>query len=279
MSADPAARDDAQLVALRDRARALRRNVVRMAAGKGEGYVGQGLQAADVLAALFFHELRWAPPEADDPEADRFVLSTGHYSIALWAVFAELGALSEAEIDTYGADGSAVAMSTERGLQRGVELTGGSLGHGLGVAAGMAAGRRLKGESGRVVNYMSDGELQEGSTWEAAMWAGDQALGNLICVVDVNRTQADGPLVVEVEPVPDKFAAFGWWAREVDGHDVEALVAVLEAARAQTEQPKAIVCHTQLGAGVPLIIEREKAHFVRVDQEEWARVAQEVEAS
>ncbi len=250
-----------------------------MAAGKGEGYVGQGLQAADILAALFFHELRWAPPEAKDPDADRFVLSTGHYSIALWAVFAELGALSEAEIDTYGADGSAVAMSTERGLQRGVELTGGSLGHGLGVAAGMAAGRRLRGERGLVVNYMSDGELQEGSTWEAAMWAGDMALGNLICVVDVNRTQADGPLVVEVEPVVDKFEAFGWWAQEVDGHDLEALVEVLDAARVQTQKPKAIVCHTRLGAGVPLILEREKAHFVRVDQEEWARVAAEVETS
>ena len=273
------AADGDQLAALRDRARALRRHVVRMAAGKGEGYVGQGLQSADALAALFFHELRWAPPEVGDPDADRFVLSTGHYSIALWAVFAELGALSEAEIDTYGADGSSVAMSTERGLQRGVELTGGSLGHGLGVAAGMATGRRLRGEQGRVVNYMSDGELQEGSVWEAAMFAGHLGLGNLLNVVDVNRTQADGPLVVEVEPVAEKFRSFGWWAEDVDGHDMEALVAVLEAARAEPERPKAIVCHTRLGAGVPLIMNREKAHFVRVEAAEWDRVAAEVERS
>jgi transketolase len=279
MAETPVGLDAAHLDALRARARSLRRRVVRMAAGKGEGYVGQGLQAADVLAALFFHELRWAPPEMKDPAADRFVLSTGHYSIALWAVFGELGVLSEAELDTYGADGSAVAMSTERGLQRGVELTGGSLGHGLGVAAGLAAGRRLRSERGRVVNYMSDGELQEGSTWEAAMWAGDLGLGNLLNVVDVNRTQADGPLVLEVEPVAEKFRAFGWWAEDVDGHDMEGLVAVLEAARSGSDRPKAIVCHTQIGAGVPLIVNREKAHFVRVGSEEWARVAAEVEAS
>jgi transketolase len=273
MSADP------RTAALRERARALRRSVVRMAARKGEGYVGQGLQAADILAVLFFDELRWAPPEAGDPEADRFVLSTGHYSIALWAVFGALGVLSEEELDSYAADGSPVAMSTERGAQRAVELTGGSLGHGLGVAAGMAWGRRHRAEPGRVVNYMSDGELQEGSTWEAAMFAADQHLDNLVCVVDVNRTQADGPLVVEVEPVVAKFRAFGWWAEEVDGNDVDALLAVFEAMRTAPDRPRAVVCHTRIGAGVALIENREKAHFVRVADDEWERVARELEAS
>src|SRR3954453_11571947 len=115
----------------------MRRFVVQMAAGKGEGYVGQGVQAADLMAALFNSEMNWRPDPGDDPDVDRFVLSTGHYSIALWAAFAELGLLDDADLDSYGADGSRIIMSTERGGGvEGVELTGGSLGQGLGVGVG-----------------------------------------------------------------------------------------------------------------------------------------------
>src|SRR3954470_18155533 len=125
-------------VALEEAALRLRRNVVRMAAGRGEGYVGQGLQAADILAVLFLGEMNWRPEPGDDPEVDRFVLSTGHYSIALWAAFAERGLLEDADLDSYGADGSRIIMSTERGGGvEGVELTGGSLGQGLGVGVGI----------------------------------------------------------------------------------------------------------------------------------------------
>jgi transketolase len=260
-------------------AKRLRRRVVGMASGKGEGYVGQGLQSADLMAVLFGSQLNWRPDPGDDPDVDRFVLSTGHYSIALWAAFAEVGVLSEAELDEYGADGSAVAMSTERaGGIPGVELTGGSLGHGLGVATGIAIGRRMRGHTGRTVVYLTDGELQEGSTWESVMFAGDRELDTLVAVVDVNRTQADGELVVEVEPVAEKFRSFGWWAENADGNDVESLVTAFEAAAATTGKPKAIVCHTQIGFGVPLIMARERNHFVRVSPDEWETVATELEA-
>jgi transketolase len=264
---------------LRETALRLRKRVVRMAAGRGEGYVGQGLQAADLFAVLFA-EMDWRPEPGDDPDVDRFVLSTGHYSIALWAAFAEQGVIAEDDLDTYGEDGSRIAMSTERnGGVPGVELTGGSLGQGLGVAAGIALGRRLRGHRGRTVVYLTDGELQEGSTWESAMLAGDKGLDRVLAVVDVNRTQADGPLVLEVEPVAEKLRAFGWWAEDVDGNDVSALLAAFEAAAAVGDRPKALVCRTQIGAGVPLIVGRERNHFVRVSPHEWDTVAAELEAA
>jgi transketolase len=248
-----------------------------MAEGKGEGYVGQGLQAADVLAVLFHAELQLVHSAQGDCVAgrDRLILSAGHYSIALWAALAEVGLLDEAELDGYGQDGDQLAMSTIEGAVRGVELTGGSLGHGPGVAAGLALGLRMRGETGRVFVYLTDGELQEGSVWEAAMFAGDRQLANLWAVVDINRTQADGDLVVEVEPVADKLRAFGWTCADSDGHDIGALLRSLDQLR-ESIGPKALVCHTEIGHGVPLITGRERAHFVRVDEDEWSRVRREL---
>jgi len=260
---------DAVLVeSLRARAQRVRRSVLQMASGRGQGYVGQGLAIADVLTALYCHELQIDPSDPASPERDRFLLSTGHYSIALFAVLAEVGVLDPAELATYGEDGSRLEMSS-MATTPGVELTGGSLGHGLGVAAGLALGAALTGRSYRVMNLLSDGELQEGSTWEAAMFAGDRRLGSLTALVDVNRTQADGELVLEVEPVTAKFEAFGWWAVDVDGNDMDALLRGLEAARAVDDRPKALVCRTRLGFGVPLVMERERAHFIRIGEDEW----------
>jgi transketolase len=247
-----------------------------MAHGKGEGYVGQGLQAADLFAALFCAEMDYTIDPRREPDKDRFVLSAGHYSIALWAAFAEIGLLDEGRLADYGADDDVVAMSTERGWQQAVELTGGSLGHGLGVSCGIAYGKRLQGHAGRVFNYMTDGESQEGSVWEAAMFAAYAGLGNLVNVLDSNRTQADGPLVIEIEPLVDKFRAFGWWAEEIDGNDMAQVVDVLARSRG-ADGPKAIICHTQIGFGVPLIMNRERNHFVRVGDDEWDQVAREVE--
>jgi transketolase len=261
---------------LRARAKQIRRNVVRMAAGKGEGYVGQGLDVADILAVLLLDEMRY-DPLARGPDDDRLIFSAGHYSIGLWAALAEAGHLDGFDLDSYGADGTTLIMSTHEGHPEQIELTGGSLGHGLGVAAGLAIGHRIRGWPSRVVNFMTDGEIQEGSTWEAAMFAGDQHLDRLLCVVDVNRTQADGDLVLEVEPLVDKWRAFGWWADGCDGNDVDDLLAAFERAREVPGMPKAVICRTTLGKGVPMIERRERNHFVRVDDDEWDAVARELE--
>jgi transketolase len=272
------AQSEATVEDLRARAKQIRRNVVRMASGKGEGYVGQGLDAADILAVLLFSEMRYDPVRRGS-NTDRFIFSAGHYSIGLWAALAEAGHLEGYDLESYGADGTTLIMSTHEGHPPLIELTGGSLGHGLGVAAGLAVGYRMRGWPARIFNFMTDGELQEGSTWESAMFAGDERLENLVNVVDVNRTQADGDLVLEIEPVAEKFRAFGWWAENADGNDVASLRDAFERARNVTDRPKSLVCRTTLGAGVPLIMKRERNHFVRVDDDEWDRVAGQLEAS
>ena len=264
--------------ALRVRAKQIRRNVIRMCSGKGEGYVGQGLDVADILAVLLLSEMRYDPVDRS-PETDRLIYSAGHYSIGLWAALAEAGHLDDHDLETYGADGTTLIMSTHEGHPPLIELTGGSLAHGLGVSAGLALGYRMKGYPARVFNFMTDGEVQEGSTWESAMFAAAQGLGNLVNVIDVNRVQADGDLVLEIEPHAEKWSAFGWWVHEVDGNDVAALVEAFDRARDVTGVPKAIVCRTTLGCGVPLIMEREKNHFVRVGDDEWDAVAAQLEES
>jgi transketolase len=272
------AHDAVTVDALRARAKQIRRNVVRMCSGKGEGYVGQGLDVADILAVLFLSEMRYDPVDRG-PDVDRLIFSTGHYSIGLWAALAEAGHLEGFDLDSYGADGSTLIMSTHEGHPPMIELTGGSLGHGLGVAAGLALGYRIKGHPARIFSFMTDGEVQEGSTWEAAMFAAARGLDHLVNVVDVNRTQADGDLVLEIEPQVEKWRAFGWGAEEYDGNDADALLAASPRARAETGRPKAVICRTTLGQGVPLIMERERNHFVRVDDGEWDAVARQLEAS
>lgn len=268
----------ADLAALRAQAHTLRRTMLLMARGKGDGYIAQGLGSADFLAALYFHELRYDAGEPRWPDRDRFLLSTGHYSIALYAVLAEAGYLDHAELPTYGLNGSRLPMSTFDDLD-GVEIVGGSLGQGLGQAVGMAVGLRLDGSPARVFCEISDGELEEGSTWEAFMSGATFNCDNLVTLVDCNGIQADGPVTVRLEPVLDKIVAFGWDTVEVNGNDMSQLITALEGAREPDGRPKAIVMRTTPGMGVPTLVARERAHFVRVDAEEWDRLLEELDAN
>lgn len=266
----------ADIGALKGRALNLRRKMMAMASGKGEGYIAQGLGMADCLAALYFHEMRYDPENPEWKERDRFVLSTGHYSIAMYAVLAEAGILSADELPTYGLNGSRLPMSTFDDIE-GVEMVGGSLGHGLGQAVGMALGLKLDGSSARVFCEFSDGELQEGSTWEAAMGGATFKCDNLVAIVDCNGIQADGPVTVRIEPVADKMRAFGWETLEIDGNSIEALVDALARLRTPNGKPKCIVQRTTPGAGVPTIMARDRAHFVRIDNSEWTALIDELE--
>lgn len=267
---------EADIAALKARAKHMRNHMLVMARGPGQGYIGQGLGIADVLAAIYFHELRWSPENLTDPNRDRFLLSTGHYSIALWAALAEAGIFPLEELPTYGADDSRLQMST-LDTTPGVEIIGGSLGHGLGQGVGMALGLRLQNSSARIFCELSDGELQEGSTWEAAMAGSNFRLDNLVALIDCNGIQADGAIVIDIEPVADKWRAFGWQVQEIDGNDMAAVVAALEQARATEGRPHAIVLRTKPGKGVPTLEQREKAHFVRVEPEEWDALILELE--
>jgi len=261
---------------LRGIAKKLRRHMLTMAAGKGQGYIGQGLGVADLLTALYFHEMKYDPLNPQWAERDRFILSTGHYSIGLWAALAEAGIIPLEELSQYGADESRLEMSTMDSTP-GVEMTGGSLGHGLGQGVGMALGLRLAGKSSRVFVELSDGELQEGSTWEAAMSGSHFKLDRLVAIVDCNGIQADGAIVMNIEPIAEKWKSFGWETTEIVGNDMTQIVAALTTARIKNGKPKAIIARTIPGKGVPSIENCEKAHFLNTSHVDWNRAIEELE--
>jgi transketolase len=269
---------EADIAALKARATSLRRHMLTMARGQGQGYIGQGLGIADTLAALYFHELRYDPQNLQWKDRDRFLLSTGHYSIALWAVLAEVGIIPVDELTTYGADDSRLEMST-LDTTPGVEVIGGSLGHGLGQGVGQALGLRVDNSNARVFVELSDGEMQEGSTWEAAMSASHFKLDGLVALIDCNGIQADGPVVLDMEPVADKWRAFGWETLEIDGNDMAAVTGALAQSRDRNGKPNAIVLRTLPGKGVRRIEQSEKSHFFRVDVAQWDSIIAEFENS
>ena len=250
----------------------IRRFALRMGEVQGQGYVGQALGWADVLAVAYCHAMNI---RADQPEwegRDRFLLSHGHYAIALYAALLEAGVLPEDELQTYGSDDSRLPVSGMATYTPGMEISGGSLGQGLAIAVGEALGLRMKGNDAFVYNSMSDGELDEGAVWEAAMSASHHKLGNLINLVDINRQQADGPShdILQFEPLVDKWAAFGWHVQRVDGNDLQAVIQAFDIARAvQGEKPRVILFDTLMGKGVPFLEQRDKNHFIRVEPQEW----------
>ena len=260
-------------VSLALRAYRIRRNALRMGAVQGQGYIAQALGVADVLAVTYFRALRYRPDDPSWEERDRFLLSVGHYAIALYAALIEAGILPEDELETYGTDDSRLPMSAMASYTPGVEISGGSLGHGLPLAIGFALALKRKRSGSFVYTLFSDGELDEGSVWEAAMSAGHWQLDNLIAVVDVNNMQADGPStqMLGFEPLAPKWEAFGWHVQRVDGNDLEALVAAFDHARTLNEpRPRIIICDTKMAKGVPFLEARERAHFLRVEPHEWA---------
>ncbi|WP_426112881.1 transketolase [Pseudomonas sp. DSP3-2-2] len=257
---------------LAQRAHNIRRHALRMGQVQGQGYVGQALGAADLLAVSYFHALNYRPEDPQWEQRDRFYLSIGHYAIALYAALIEAEIIPLDELETYGSDDSRLPMSGMAAYTPGMEITGGSLGHGLGIAVGACLGLKRKHSASFVYNLLSDGELNEGSTWEAVMSASHWKLDNLIAIVDVNNQQADGHSseILAFEPIVDRWQAFGWFTQRVDGNDLEALVGAFDAARNHPgTQPRVIICDTKMGKGVPFLETREKTHFIRVDEHEW----------
>ncbi|MCO1659827.1 transketolase [Pseudonocardia humida] len=271
-----------RIARLRAAATRIRRHALDMGEVQGQGYIGQALGVADVLAVFYARgdgELRLRPDDPHWDGRDRFLLSIGHYAIALYAALAEAGTIPVTELATYGSDDSRLPMSGMASYTPGMEISGGSLGHGLGVACGMGLGLRHRGNPARVVNLLSDGELDEGSTWEAAMACAHHGLDNVIAVVDVNGLQADGPTagVLRTEPVTEKWRAFGWNAERVDGNDVAALVDALDRIRDHTGGPSVLICDTRVGRGVGFLETREKAHFMPVAAHEWQAAREQLE--
>ncbi len=259
---------------LAERARNIRRHAVQMGEVQGQGYIAQALGIADVLAVAYFHAMRYRPEDPEWEGRDRFLLSIGHYAIALYAALIEAGIIPKDELDTYGADDSRLPMSGMASYTPGMEISGGSLGQGLALAVGYALGLKRKKSDTFVYCLLSDGECGEGAVWEGASGAGHWKLDNLIGIIDVNNQQADGPSseVTGLEHLADRFIAFGWHAQRVDGNDIGAVATAFDTARTLREpKPRIIICDTTMAKGVPFLEARERNHFLRVEPEEWRR--------
>lgn len=265
----------ARISELEHMATKIRRNVLDICMQRG-GYAGQGVALADIAACLYFDEMR-----TDDNNwyHDRFVLSNGHDAIMTYGALAEQGAYSMEELRTYNADGTKVDQSPIEG-QLGFEITAGSLGQGPSQAAGIAYAERLKGSDKRIYCLFSDGELQEGNVWEAAMFAGHHKLSNLVYIIDNNDLQATGKTkdVLGVEPVPEKFETFGFAAKRINGNSIEEILEAFEDARNTADKPFVIVCDTLIFAGVDCIqAVLPNAHYVAKASADWQAGLKELE--
>ncbi|MDR6870837.1 transketolase [Bosea sp. BE125] len=233
----------------------LRRKVIELVAPTGQGYVQQGLGAADLFAVLYFAELRLDPADPDWTARDRLLLSTAHNTAIFYATLAQRGLVPAAKISDYCKDGSPFEVNASERVGTVVEATCGSLGQGLSVAIGMALAARRRGDASRIYVILGDGELQEGQVWEAALLAGSLGLDNLCLLIDDNRMQVEGHVdgVVKLEPIAGKFASFGWAQEVVDGHDIPALLGALDRARGTPSRPTCLVVRTLAGKGVPML--------------------------
>jgi len=253
---------DTDLETLRCKATEIRRLALQMVTRAGMGHPGGDLSAADILAVLYFAVLRIDPARPQAPDRDRFVMSKGHSSAALYAALALRGFFPVEELETYLQPGSRLSGHPDRLKVPGVEASTGSLGHGLPVATGMALGAKLAGAGWRTFVLTGDGELQEGSNWEAAMAAAHYGLDNLTLIIDRNRLQQGDwtERTIRLEPLADKWRAFGWAVAEVDGHDLRALSEVFRRLPLVAGKPNCIIAHTHKGQGVSFMRDRPEWH-------------------
>lgn len=265
---------------LRRRANEIRRRDLRMIYDAGMGHTGGDLSATDILTTLYFAVLDVDPSRPDDPARDRFIMSKGHCSGALYTTLAYAGFFPVDELSTYMQPASRLNGHPDRTKVPGVETNTGPLGHGLPVAVGAAIGGKLDRAAWRVFVLTGDGELQEGSNWEAAMTAGHRGLDNLTVIVDHNRFQQGDAIenTVRIEPLADKFRAFGWAVTDVDGHDYAALLEVFSGLPLATGQPSCIIAHTHKGKGVSFMEDRAEWHHKVPSEDELSRAMHELES-
>lgn len=281
----------------------MRRHIIRMTAAAGSGHPGGSLSCVEILVALYFHALRHDPANPYWPQRDRFVLSKGHATPAYYAVLAEAGYFPPEELLTFRRLGSRLQGHTVMGCPPGVEMSAGALGMGLSFAVGLALGARLDGADWRVYCLLSDGDCNEGQTWEAAMAAAHHRLDGLTAIVDYNRIQNDGfsdyahyrgddnrgrtggwvspdgytVNIMSLEPFADKWRAFGWHVLECDGHDLRQMAAALDEAKGVHGRPTVVICHTVKGKGVSFMEHNPAFHGKAPTAEQAEQALRELE--
>ena len=262
---------------LEGEARQVRRNVWRALRAGGSGHAGGSCSAADILAALYFHRMRIRPAEPKWRDRDRFVLSKGHANAALGAVLAQAGFIDEALLDRFYGFESPFGMHPDIKVN-GIEMCTGALGHGLAIAVGMALGGRMQKQSFHTFVMVGDGELHEGSNWEAAIAASHYRLANLTVIIDFNKIAQSGPLqeLINIDPLADKWRAFGFEVKEIDGHNMAEIVDTLDALPLNAERPTAIIAHTVKGKGVSFAENTYMWHSNSVTDEIYAKALAEL---
>lgn len=265
---------------VRERANWMRRRLLRMIVDAGQGHPGGDLSSADIVAALYFDILRIDPTNPAAADRDRFVLSKGHCTGALYTALAGAGFFAEAELDTYLKPESRLNGHPNRNYLPGIEANTGPLGHGFPIGVGIAVAGQIDNAGYRVFVLTGDGELQEGSIWEAAMFAGHRGLGNLTVIVDRNRLQqgAGTEETNSLEPLADKWRSFRWEVAEVDGHDHEALLAALDDAVQPRSRPRVLIANTFKGQGVSFMRDNVGWHHGVPNAEQYALAIAELEA-
>ncbi|MFH1878741.1 MAG: transketolase [Candidatus Omnitrophota bacterium] len=238
---------------LKERAKRVRLSILELVSKTASPHIGPSFSITEVLVALYFEVLNVDPKKPDNPLRDRFLLSKGHACPALYAVLAERGFISKKELEGFAVDDGVLQQHPDRDLKHGIECSSGSLGHGLSVGSGMALAGKTKGENYRVYVLMGDGELNEGSVWETALFAGQHKLNDLIAIVDHNKMQAMGNNkdIIGLDPLKEKWESFGWEVREADGHDFAEVIKTFRAF--SSKKPKMVILHTVKGKGVPFM--------------------------
>ena len=239
--------------ALDERSKYLRRLIVRALDGGGRGHIGSSMSLVEIMRVLYDDVLRYRPSEPKWHERDRMILSKGHGCLALYVMLADKGFIPVETLDTFCRRDSILGGHPEAAKIPGVEASTGSLGHGLSFGLGMALAARIERRDTRVFVVMGDGEINEGSVWEAALCAGKHRLTHLTAIIDYNKVQSAGPIreIQDLEPLADKWRAFGFAVEEVDGHDVAALRSLFRRLPLASDRPSTIICHTVKGKGLP----------------------------
>lgn len=266
------------LALLREHAKEVRREIVKMLTEAGSGHTGGSLSAADIVAALYFYKMSHRPDEPEWRGRDRFVLSKGHAAPVLYAVLALSGYFDRGLLKTLRRIDSPLQGHPSSKMLKGVEISTGSLGQGLSIANGMAMGLRMDGLGSRVYCLLGDGELQEGQVWEAAMTAVHYGIDNLCAIVDNNGLQIDGFCcdVMKIEPITEKWKAFGWHVMDIDGHAMEQIVDALDEAERVKGRPSVIVARTVKGKGVSFFEGKAEYHGIAPTKEERERALEEL---
>ena len=252
MEADSAADAAFGATPLDERSKQLRRLIVRGLAGGGRGHIGSSMSLVEILRVLYDDILRIRPDEPRWPARDRMILSKGHGCLALYAMLADKGFIPVETLDGFCRKDSILGGHPEAGKVPGVEASTGALGHGLSIGVGMALAARMQRRDSRVYVVLGDGEIDEGSVWEAAMCAGKHRLSQLTAIIDYNKIQSAGTTreIQDLEPLLDKWRAFNFAAAEIDGHDVDGLRALFRRLPLAEDRPSAIICHTVKGKGL-----------------------------